>query len=297
MNQTNLKKFLAECRVDVDRKLDAIVPRVEDEPRNLHAAIRWSLLGGGKRFRPALCLAVGESFEIEREKLLPTACALEMIHAYSLIHDDLPAMDDDDLRRGRLTCHKKFNEATAILAGDVLQTLAFQIVADDENLSPEIRIRLIQEIARAAGTPTGMVAGQMFDLNGEKQKVSAAELERIHRAKTGAMIVAAARCGALVGGANNSEINAISNYAAHIGLLFQITDDLLDVTATSEVLGKTPGKDVKAEKSTYLTVYGYERAAALAAETHREAVAALDELNKPIDLLRAVADYILHRNA
>ena len=187
----NLQDFFAQSRSKVDKLLDNLVPASEIEPKRLHQAIRWSLLAGGKRFRPALVFAVGRTFGAAEEKLLRSGAAIEMIHTYSLIHDDLPAMDDDDLRRGRATCHKKFDEATAILAGDVLQTLAFQAIAEDENLTAEIRVKLISELARAAGTPAGMVAGQQLDLEARGDKrFRLADLEKIHRSKTGAMICA-----------------------------------------------------------------------------------------------------------
>jgi geranylgeranyl pyrophosphate synthase len=295
-SEINLKTFLAETGEIVNQKLDLLVPSAEIEPQNLHAAIRWSLFAGGKRFRPALCLAVGQCFGAATESLLATAASLEMIHTYSLVHDDLPAMDDDDLRRGALTCHKKFDEATAILAGDVLQTLAFQAVAEDKGLSSEIRVKIVSEIARATGTPMGMVAGQIFDLAAEKQTISGADLERIHRAKTGAMIVASARCGAIIAEAQESELKSISIYAAQLGLLFQIVDDLLDVSGTSTDLGKTPGKDARAEKATYPALYGFESAHNFAAETYQNCLAALDQIEKPIELLREIAGFILKRD-
>ena len=213
----------------------------------MHCAIRWSLFAGGKRFRPALVLAVGETLGAAAEDLLATACALEMIHTYSLIHDDLPSMDNDDLRRGRATCHVRFGEATAILAGDALQTLAFQTIAEDECLSAATRVRLISEVARAAGVPAGMVAGQAHDLAAEARESSGADLEKIHLQKTGALIMAAARCGAIIAGASDRSLEVVSEYALQLGLLFQITDDLLDVTASAEDLGKTPGKDARAK--------------------------------------------------
>lgn len=291
----NFKTFLAESGETIDKKLRELVPSEANEPQTLHSAMRWSLFAGGKRFRPALTLAVGAAFGAEQEMLLRTAAALEMIHTYSLIHDDLPAMDDDDLRRGLPTCHIKFDEATAILAGDALQTLAFQIIAEDQTLSAEIRVRLISEIARAAGTPSGMIAGQALDLAAEKRLVTDAELEKIHRAKTGALIVAAARCGAIIGAAEENELNLISTFAAQLGLLFQITDDLLDVTATVEDLGKTPGKDARAEKATYPALYGLDKTHKLAAEAHQKCFAALKQIEKPIFLLGEIADYILFR--
>jgi geranylgeranyl pyrophosphate synthase len=293
--QLFLTNFLAECHTIIDQKLNELVPAAETEPQRLHKAIRWSLFAGGKRFRPALTLAVGETFNINREKLISSAAALEMIHTYSLIHDDLPSMDNDDLRRGMPTCHVKFDEATAILAGDALQALAFQTIAEDETLSTAVRVKLVQEVTRAAGTPIGMVAGQIFDLIGEKQEITNIELEKIHRYKTGALIVAAARSGAIIAGANEIELNAISTFAAQLGLLFQITDDLLDVTATAADLGKTPGKDAQAEKATYPKIYGLEKAQRLALETHQNCLAALAKIESSNNLLTGIADFILQR--
>ena len=241
-------------------------------------------------------LATGETFGARRADLLKTAGALEMIHTYSLIHDDLPAMDDDDWRRGRQTCHKKFDEATAILAGDALQTLAFEVVAGDANLSFEKRVRLIQEIARAAGTPVGMIAGQVFDLRAEKTTPTAIQLEQIHRAKTGALIAVAARAGAIIADAAETELQAVTDYAANLGLLFQITDDLLDISGTIENLGKTPGKDERGEKATYPALYGVEKTRELAQTTHQNAVHALETLTQDSILLHEIADYAWRRN-
>jgi geranylgeranyl pyrophosphate synthase len=262
----------------------------------VHQAIRWSVFAGGKRFRPSLLLAAGEAFAAQVTHLLPTACALEMIHTYSLIHDDLPSMDNDDLRRGLPTCHKRFDEATAILAGDALQTLAFKSISDDEQLQPLVRVKLIGALADAAGTPKGMVAGQAQDLEAESREVSASELEQIHRLKTGALIVAAARCGAIIANANEQELDSLTEYAAHLGLLFQITDDLLDVTATAEVLGKTPGKDARSQKATYPGIYGIESAQKRAVRVYDQACAALKKMNRPTDRLQAIAEFILTRN-
>jgi geranylgeranyl pyrophosphate synthase len=290
------QSFLAACRALVDEMLDSLVPAETAEPVSVHGAIRWSLFAGGKRFRPALVLAAGQAFGARAEDLLTTACALEMIHTYSLIHDDLPSMDDDKLRRGRPTCHVQFGEATAILAGDALQTLAFQVIAEDEQLEPVTRVRVIAELARAAGTPVGMVAGQAYDLDAESRQVTGAELERIHRHKTGALICAAARTGAIIAGACAEKLEAITSYAAQLGLLFQITDDLLDVTASVEDLGKTPGKDARSSKATYPALYGLEATRARAAEAHQEALKALTLLGfERARMLREIADLILHR--
>ena len=291
------QSFLAECRALVDERLDKLIPGEDVEPTNVHSAIRWSLFAGGKRLRPALLLATGRTFGAQDALLIDAACALEMVHTYSLIHDDLPAMDDDDLRRGRPTCHIRFGEATAILAGDVLQTLAFQIISEDESLAASVRVRTINEVARAAGTPEGMVAGQAYDLAAESHEVTSDELERIHRHKTGALIVAAVRCGALIAEASTSELEAVTRYGAALGLLFQITDDLLDVTATAADLGKTPGKDARSRKATYVAVYGLDAARERAQAVYAEACAALDELDTPAPILLSIADFILNRRA
>ena len=291
----NLQSFIANCVRQVDSKLDEIVPSAETEPTKLHKAIRHSLFAGGKRFRPSFVFAVGKTFGVPNEMLLGVAAAIEMIHTYSLIHDDLPAMDDDDLRRGRKTCHVKFGEATAILAGDALETFAFQVVAEDENLSPEIRIRLISEIARGAGTPSGMVAGQQVDLESEGQDVTVSDLENIHRGKTGAMIEVSARAAGIIAGADESELESLTRYASNLGLLFQITDDLLDVTQTTEILGKTAGKDAISEKATYPSFYGIEGTIRLAEKMHQKTIAELAAFEHPTELLREIADYILNR--
>ncbi len=290
-----LEFFFADCASKVDKKLDSLVPSAQIEPTKLHEAVRWSLFAGGKRFRPALVFSVGKTLGASEEKLVQTAAAIEMIHTYSLVHDDLPAMDDDDLRRGRETCHKKFGEATAILAGDVLQTLAFQAIAEDENLSAKIRVRLISEISRASGTPSGMVAGQQLDLEAEGKSISIEQLEKIHRRKTGAMISVAAKVGAIVAEASEREIEAIATYAANLGLLFQITDDLLDITQTTEVLGKTAGKDISAEKATYPALYGLEETRKLAENVHAQSCRELKKIDEETTLLREIADFILNR--
>lgn len=292
---SNLDEFLSESARRVDGSLDELIPPADIEPRRLHEAIRWSVFAGGKRFRPALVFAVGSVFEAPVERLLRTASAVEMIHTYSLIHDDLPSMDNDDLRRGRLTCHKKFDEATAILAGDVLETLAFQAVAEDEGLSAEMRVRLIAELARAAGTPHGMVAGQQLDLEAEGRDVSVGTIEHIHRLKTGALITACGKAGALLGGADEAEIGVIEEYSANLGLLFQMTDDLLDVTQTTADLGKTAQKDVAAGKATYPSIYGVEKTSMLARELCDQTIAKLEPLAGPKYILADIARHILER--
>jgi len=295
--ETPLRDYLTETQTLIDAELDRLLPAESVAPTQVHAAIRWSVFAGGKRFRPVLMRAVGLCFDASTDSLLHTACALEMIHTYSLIHDDLPSMDDDDLRRGRATCHIRFGEAIAILAGDALQTLAFKTISEDERLSAEQRVRLVAEIANAAGTPRGMVAGQAQDLEAESCEVASDELEEIHRLKTGALISAAARCGAIIADASDAELSVVSDYAGQLGLLFQITDDLLDVTASVETLGKTPGKDIRAAKATYPNLHGLDGARELAQQVHTRARATLDQLNRPTDSLHAIADYILHRSA
>jgi geranylgeranyl pyrophosphate synthase len=294
---SHAREFLASCRALVDSQLDELIPKESEPPQRVHSAIRWSVFAGGKRFRPGLLLAAGQTFGARPDDLIRTACALEMIHTYSLIHDDLPSMDDDELRRGRPTCHVKFDEATAILAGDALQTLAFQTIAEDQRLSPELRIQLISEIARAAGTPDGMVAGQAHDLDAESREVTGQELERIHQHKTGALIRASARCGGMIAGVNESELAALTQYATNLGLLFQITDDVLDVTATAEDLGKTPGKDARSSKATYPALYGIEATRAQIETVYSAACAAIEPIKDRAQLLLSVAQFIVRRQA
>lgn len=291
------RDFLSSCRTLIDTELDRLIPKETDDPTRLHSAIRWSVFAGGKRFRPALVLAVGGTFGAATDQLMRTACAFEMIHTYSLIHDDLPSMDDDDLRRGRPTCHIKFGEATAILAGDALQALAFQTIAADETLSTEIRVRITAELSRAAGTPSGMVAGQARDLDAEAQTVDAVALEQIHLQKTGALICGAARCGAIIGGANDDELEAVTDYGRNLGLLFQITDDLLDVTASASAMGKTPGKDAQASKATYPAVHGIDATRRQIDIARQSACDAATSIKQPAELLTSIVDLIADREA
>src|ERR1044072_6136990 len=292
---SSLISGLAGSRALVELELNRLLHLANTPPEKVHQAIRWSVFAGGKRFRPALLIATGQVFHATEELLLKTACAFEMIHTYSLIHDDLPAMDDDNLRRGRPTCHVRFDEATAILAGDALQTLAFQSIANDDRLDTATRIALISELTRAAATPDGMVAGQALDMEAEARQVNGAQLEEVHRLKTGALIVGAARCGGAIGGADEHELVAITCYGSHLGLLFQITDDLLDITATAADLGKTPGKHVHARKATYPALYGIEESREKAVNAHRAACDALEQLDRPTEVLHRIVDFILHR--
>lgn len=297
MSEEELRRRLNHYREQVEARLQQLVPEETPEAESVGNAMRWSLFAGGKRLRPLLLLATAGELGASADVLLDTACALEMIHTYSLIHDDLPSMDDDDLRRGRPTCHVRFGEAKAILAGDALQTLAFQAIAEDEKLSSEVRVRLLGEVARAAGTPDGMIAGQALDLAAESRAVTGLELERIHRLKTGALITCAARSGAIIAGAHASELEAITRYSSALGLLFQITDDLLDVTGSAKDLGKTPGKDARSSKATYPALYGLDASRERAEAAYTDACAALDEIERPTPLLRAIARFILERRA
>jgi geranylgeranyl pyrophosphate synthase len=290
-----LERFASDSRTLVETRLNQLLPPDSSAPTSVHSAIRWSVFAGGKRFRPMLLLATGQTFGAPSEQLVDTACALEMIHTYSLIHDDLPSMDNDDLRRGRATCHIRYGEATAILAGDALQTLAFETVANDKQLTAVKCVELISQLTGAAGTPSGMVAGQALDLEAESRAVSANELEQIHRLKTGALIIAAARCGAMIAEASEAELASVTSYGAQLGLLFQITDDLLDLTATAETLGKTPGKDLRSEKATYPAQYGVDVTRSHLARAHEAACSALEGIDRPVALLRAIADYISQR--
>ena len=290
-----LNDFLAEVRCDVDETLNDLIPPATATPVRLHEAIRWSVFAGGKRIRPAVLVAVGRTFGAATSLLLRAAAAVEMIHTYSLIHDDLPAMDDDDLRRGRATCHRQFGDATAILAGDVLQTLAFKAIADEDALDAKIRIKLISMLADASGTPNGMVSGQQLDLDGEGKELSIIDLEQIHRQKTGALIRFAAAAGAAIGEVTPDEMAAIENYAANLGLLFQITDDLLDVTQATEMLGKTAGKDASASKATYPGHYGVEATRAMADEIFRKALGDLSSIQRDTTLLSDLAAFVFGR--
>jgi len=292
---TTPESFLERFTEKADQMLDHLIPTATTEPGRLHEAIRWSVFAGGKRIRPAIVFAAGEAFGATLDQLAQTAAAIEMIHAFSLIHDDLPAMDDDDLRRGRLTCHKKFDEATAILAGDALQVLAFKTLAEDEGLPVDVRVRLVAEVATGSGTPLGMVAGQQLDLEAEGKTIDVSGLERIHARKTGALITASAIAGALIGAASEAQIVAIRAYGAKLGLLFQIADDLLDVTQSTETLGKTAGTDVSARKATYPALFGVKGSREMAISVHSEACRELAAIARDTSLLAAIADAILSR--
>ena len=291
---SELDDLFAEVTTLVDSELDFLIPEKGDPPQSLRDAIRWSLFAGGKHFRPVLVFAVGRTFGAPDEKLVRTASAVEMLHTYSLIHDDLPSMDDDDLRRGRETCHKKYGEATAILAGDALQALSFQVIAEDARLATDTRIELISRLAQAAAK---MVVGQQLDLEAEGTTGSLAEIENIHRNKTGALIRFSAEAGAIIAGAGDKDLELISKFGGKLGLLFQIKDDLLDVTRTTAELGKTAGKDVEAAKATYPAIGGIEHTEMLARQVHLETKEVIASLGANSHLLGRIADFILTRNA
>ncbi|MBC7927222.1 MAG: polyprenyl synthetase family protein [Bryobacteraceae bacterium] len=281
----------------VDAALHRWVPADSIEPLNIHKAMRYSLFAGGKRIRPILCIAAAESVTAEVPGIDDAACTLELIHTYSLIHDDLPALDNDDLRRGRPTNHKVFGEAMAILAGDALLTLAFQCLASIEVITTNQRVALIRELATASGTVRGMIGGQVHDIEGEAQTATAELLEAIHRAKTGALLRASVRMGAICAGATEEQFSALSCYGEHVGLAFQIVDDLLDIEQSSEQLGKTAGKDVAQGKVTFPAIYGIERSREMAAAELKMAHEALTRLGGGARWLHEIADFVFHRKA
>jgi geranylgeranyl diphosphate synthase type II len=290
--------YLARRAAEVNQSLAALVPSEETPPEKLHRAMLYSLFAGGKRLRPAVVLASGEAMGATTEDLLPAACAIEMIHTYSLIHDDLPSMDNDDLRRGLPTCHKAFGEATAILAGDALLTLAFRVLANESTAQdPERRLGVINEFAAAAGSFHGMIAGQMADIENEGKQVDAYTLESIHRAKTGALIGASAAVGGIIAGASYDEIARLRSYGQMIGLAFQIADDILDVTSTSEQLGKTPGKDQAASKATYPAIHGMPASAVRAYQLVDDAIATVQTLGRETHALEEIARFIIARTS
>jgi geranylgeranyl diphosphate synthase type II len=292
----SVNEYLARRAVEVNDWLDKLVPAESAPPQQIHRAMRYSLLAGGKRLRPALVLASGEACGADTDDLMPAACAIEMIHTYSLIHDDLPAMDNDDLRRGRPTCHKVFGEAMAILAGDALLTQAFRVLsAEAPKGDPSRQLRVIREIANAAGTVEALIGGQVADIESEGAQVDAATLEYIHRSKTGAMISVSAVVGGVIARASEAHIDALRAYGERIGLAFQIADDILDVTSTSEQLGKTPGKDQAANKATYPAIHGLEASRKQARRLVQEAIDALRSAGIEAYFLEDLARFIVER--
>jgi geranylgeranyl diphosphate synthase type II len=293
----DLKAYLQKHRDLVNRSLTAYLPRVRGPAFRVVEAMHYSLMAGGKRLRPILCLAGAEAVGGDPSEALAVACALEMIHTYSLIHDDLPAMDDDDLRRGQPTCHKQFDEATAILAGDGLLTEAFRIVAEaGPNFSGReaVLLEVMQIIASAAGYQ-GMVGGQMLDLMAEGRKITDKELETVHRMKTGALLTASVRSGGLLGGGSRQEVALLTNYGEKFGLAFQITDDILDVEGDTAEMGKAAGADAKRRKATYPALLGTDQAKDWARRLVEGAMADLAPLGERAAPLQELALYLLAR--
>jgi geranylgeranyl diphosphate synthase, type II len=291
--------WLAALRPAIDATLDRVLPAADEPPARLHAAMRYSALAPGKRVRPALTVLAGEALGAAREELLPAAVALELIHAYSLVHDDLPALDNDDLRRGRPTLHKQYDEATAILAGDALLTLGLTLLAREPASAPgEVRRRAVELVGTAIGTP-GMIGGQMEDLEAEREwPASPVEaLERIHRGKTGALLTAALRLGGLLAGGGDEADARLRALGERLGLMFQIADDILDVESTAEQLGKRAGKDAAARKLTFPGLHGLEESRRRLGELREEALAIAGELPGPAALWVGLVEYLAGREA
>ena len=285
--------FFEEDRKAVDSALERMLPPEDARPASIHRALRYSVMAGGKRIRPILCLETARTFRPDAG-VLPVACALEFIHTYSLIHDDLPALDNDDLRRGRPTCHKQFGEATAILAGDALLTLAFETLAR-AGLPAERLVTIIQEIASAAGTRDGMVGGQVADLEAQAQNATAETLEYIHRSKTAALIRASIVAGAMSSGASEEDLVHLRRFGELIGWAFQVTDDILDVEESSAALGKTAGKDQAQRKATYPALFGLEKSHEFARELALRAMAEIEPYGARAARLRETGEFLILR--
>ncbi|MFY9269469.1 MAG: polyprenyl synthetase family protein [Candidatus Manganitrophaceae bacterium] len=298
MDNRGLKNYLTERRGEVDHFLHTYLPGPKCDPPLLHEAIRYSLFAGGKRLRPILCLAAAESVGGQRTAALPYAAALELIHTYSLVHDDLPAMDDDSYRRGKLTNHKMFGEGTAILAGDALLTAAFTLMAEKGStgtLSPKKVLSVILEVGSAAGS-AGMVGGQLVDIESQgKKEIDPDRLEYIHTRKTGALIRASVRIGGIVGGGSPKKLSHLTRYGEGVGLAFQIADDILDVEGKSEEMGKSVGQDREKEKWTYPRLVGPERAKKEAEILVEKAIAEIEGFGPPAEPLRSLARYMIER--
>ncbi len=290
-----LQDILVKGQAMADEALERLLPPAAQFPPSIHAAVRHSVFAGGKRLRPILCMEAARMIsEPLPRSIADLGAAIEMLHTYSLIHDDLPALDNDDLRRGRPTCHKAFGEATAILAGDALQTYAYEVLAR-LTCPAEARVRIIEEIAHATGTIDGMIGGQVADLEAEHKKVTADELAYIHRSKTGALITASLVTGGIYAGADVTETEKLRSFGRLAGLAFQIADDILDVTQTSEQLGKTAGKDVASEKATYPALFGIDESIRKADELVNEACAQLDSFGDRAKTLKELAHFLVER--
>lgn len=297
LSKSTIIEYLQQQSARTDKWLDRLLPTAEVVPSTIHEAMRYSIFAGGKRLRPALVIASGELFDADEKSLLPAACAVEMIHTYSLIHDDLPSMDNDDYRRGRLTNHKVYGDAIAILAGDALLTQAFITLSEIDGLETERKLRVINEVATAAGTVKALIGGQVLDIQSEGKPFDAELLDSIHRAKTGALIRCCVRIGAIIGGANPTQLSLLTEYAEKSGLAFQVADDVLDATATSEELGKTAGKDAIVQKATYVALYGVEAARERAQLLSTEALAAAQKTGLATERLEQIAQFIIARQS
>lgn len=293
----NVGEYLASQQQLVDKELERLVPPDNVPPESIHRAMRYSLFAGGKRIRPLLCLEAARAISDTTPGIEAAACSLEFVHTYSLIHDDLPALDNDDYRRGKPTCHKVFGEAMAILAGDALLTLAFETLSGMNSVPSSRKTSMIAELSRAAGTVGGMIGGQVADLEGEGKAPDAQLLDSIHRAKTGALLRASVRMGAIYAGADESRLAAISAFGEHIGLAFQIVDDILDVEQSSAALGKTAGKDARQQKITFPAVYGLEQSRHMAQQELAHAHQALEIFGERAGRLRNLADLIVQRKS
>jgi geranylgeranyl diphosphate synthase type II len=290
-----LKEILEQGRVLTDAALERLLPPAAQRPASIHQAMRHSVFAGGKRIRPILCLEAGRMIAASLPAgIEDLGAALEMLHTYSLIHDDLPALDNDDLRRGRPTCHKVFGEAIAILAGDALQTQAYAVLAR-LNCPTESRVRIIEEIARGTGTVDGMIGGQVVDLEAEHTKPDVETVDYIHRAKTAALITASVVSGGIFAGGSKNQVEKLRIFGQSIGLAFQIVDDVLDVTQTSEQLGKTAGKDTAAEKATYPALFGIEESRNKADALAASALTSLDSLGAQAETLKSLARFLVER--
>ena len=292
----DLQQYLAASTESVNRALDRFLPAEKVKPATIHKAMRYSLFAGGKRMRPALVLAAAEACGGRETDALPMACAVECIHTYSLIHDDLPAMDNDDFRRGKPTNHKVFGEGIAVLAGDALLTQAFEILAQARATSRYSHQDLILELARASGS-LQLIAGQVADLEGEGKKTSVQQLRYIHERKTSALLCCSARLGGMSANCSPAQIQALTDFGYHVGLAFQVIDDILDVTQTSEKLGKTAGKDTKAQKATYPSIVGLEKSRKIAQQLTDKAFAALKPFRGQAQALEALAEFLLKRQS
>ena len=291
----NLSQFLATRTRAVNRALDQFLPSEKTRPATIHKAMRYSLFAGGKRMRPALCLAAAQACGGREADALPLACAVECIHTYSLIHDDLPAMDNDDFRRGKPTNHKVFGEGIAVLAGDALLAQAFEIAAQAKGWPRYPHRDLILEIAKAAGS-LQLVAGQVADLEGEGKKISANELRYIHERKTSALLCCSVRLGGMSANCTAAQLRALTDFGYHVGLAFQVIDDILDVTQTSQQLGKTAGKDTRSQKATYPAIVGLEKSRKIAEQLTAKAFAALKVFKGKAVALEALAEFLLKRD-